>query len=137
MAGTLAEIARHTLRGEFRRFDPRNARVVLVEGMVRVLPAYTADLSERARAQLEQLGVTVWLGRRVTDMDAPGSAARRSTAARGRPTMPFRYRQFGQLATIGRSKAVAMFGKVHIWRWLAWVTWLSAHIFFLIGFRNR
>jgi NADH:ubiquinone reductase (H+-translocating) len=72
MAGTLAEIARHTLKGEFRRFDPRNARVVLVEGMDRVLPPYPPDLSERARAQLERLGVTVWLGRRVTGIDAHG-----------------------------------------------------------------
>ena len=218
MAGTLAEIARHTLKGEFRRFDPRNARVVLVEGTDRVLPPYTTDLSERARRQLEQLGVTVWLGRRVTDIDAAGvrlggdrleaktvvwcagvaasplgatlgvpldrggrvvvepdlsvpghpeiqvigdlafiptheprvpgvapaakqmgrhAARNLIAAAAGRPTLPFRYRDYGQLATIGRSKAVAMFGKVHVWGWLAWVTWLAAHIFFLIGFRNR
>jgi NADH dehydrogenase len=65
-------------------------------------------------------------------------AARNLIAATaGRPTLPFRYRDYGQLATIGRSKAVAMFGKVHVWGWLAWVTWLAAHIFFLIGFRNR
>jgi NADH dehydrogenase len=72
MAGTLAEIARHTLTGEFRRFDPRNARVVLVEAAERVLPPYTPDLSERARLQLERLGVTVWLGRRVTGIDERG-----------------------------------------------------------------
>ncbi|MGH8687890.1 MAG: NAD(P)/FAD-dependent oxidoreductase, partial [Burkholderiales bacterium] len=218
MAGTLAEIARHTLKGEFRRFDPRNARVVLVEGMDRVLPPYPPDLSERARVQLELLGVTVWLGRRVTGIDAQGvqlggdrleaktviwcagvaasplgatlgvpldrggrvivepdlsvpghpeiqvagdlaalpshappvpgvapaakqmgrHAARNLVAAlAGRPTRPFRYRDCGQLATIGRSKAVAMFGRVHVWGWVAWITWLSAHIFFLIGFRNR
>ncbi|MBY0375372.1 MAG: NAD(P)/FAD-dependent oxidoreductase, partial [Bryobacteraceae bacterium] len=72
MAGTLAEISRHTLRGEFRRFDPGNARVVLVEGQERVLPPYPPDLSERARRQLESLGVTVWLGRSVTSIDADG-----------------------------------------------------------------
>ena len=218
MAGMLAEIARHTLKGEFRRFDPRNARVVLVEATDRVLPPYTPDLSERARRQLERLGVTVWLGRRVTgideggvqlggerleaktviwcagvagspvgatlgvpldragrvivepDLSVPGHpevqvvgdlaqvathqppvpgvapaakqmgrhAARNILAAlAGRPARPFRYRDYGQLATIGRSAAVAMFGKVHIWGWLAWVAWLTAHIFFLIGFRNR
>src|SRR5687767_7116595 len=60
LAGTFAEIARHTLRGEFRRIDPRKARVVLVEGTERVLPAYPADLSEKARLQLERLGVTIW-----------------------------------------------------------------------------
>jgi len=218
MAGMLAEISRHTLKGEFRRFDPRNARVVLVEGMERVLPPYPADLSERARVQLERMGVTVWLGRKVTGIDARGvqlggdrleantvvwcagvaaspigatlgvplarggrvivdpdlsvpehpeiqvvgdlaslpaheppvpgvapaakqmgrHAARNIVdALAGRPTRPFRYRDYGQLATIGRSSAVAMFGKVHIWGWLAWVAWLTAHIYFLIGFRNR
>jgi NADH dehydrogenase len=218
MAGTLAEIARHTLKGEFRRFDPRNARVVLVEGMDRVLPPYPPDLSERARVQLERMGVTVWLGRKVTGIDAHGvqlggdrleaktvvwcagvagsplgatlgtplarggrviaepdlsvpghpevqvvgdlaflpdhqppvpgvapaakqmgrHAARNIVAAlAGRPARPFRYRDYGQLATIGRSSAVAMFGKVRIWGWLAWVAWLTAHIYFLIGFRNR
>src|SRR5258707_14014535 len=56
LAGAFAEIARHTLRGEFRRFDPRNARVVLVEGGERVLPSYPPRLSERARLQLQRLG---------------------------------------------------------------------------------
>src|SRR6185312_11333880 len=74
LAGTLAEIARQTLRGEFRRYDPRNARVMLVEGSDRVLPPYPADLSEKARLQLERLGVTVWLGKRVTGVDADGVA---------------------------------------------------------------
>ena len=218
MAGTLAEIARHTLRGEFRRFDPGNARVVLVEGMDRVLPPFPPDLSERARLQLERLGVTVWVGKRVTKIDADGvelggerleartvvwcagvaasplgatlgvpldrggrvivepdlsvpghpeiqvigdlaslpaheprvpgvapaakqmgrHAARNILAAlAGAPTTAFRYRDYGQLATIGRSKAVALFGTTRLWGWPAWVTWLTAHVFFLIGFRNR
>ena len=218
MAGMLAEIARHTLKGEFRRFDPRNARVVLVEAMDRVLPPYTPDLSERARMQLERIGVTVWLGRKVTGIDARGvqlggdrleaktvvwcagvaasplgatlgvplerggrvivepdlsvpghpeiqvvgdlafqsdhqppvpgvapaakqmgrhAAHNIMAALAGKPTRPFRYRDYGQLATIGRSKAVAMFGRIHVWGWLAWVAWLTAHIYFLIGFRNR
>jgi NADH dehydrogenase len=72
LSGAFAEIARHTLTGEFRRFDPRNARVVLVEGGARVLPGYPATLSERARLQLERLGVTVWADRRVTGIDAEG-----------------------------------------------------------------
>ena len=72
LAGMLAEIARHTLRGEFRRFDSSNARIVLVEGAERVLPTFPADLSQKARLQLERLGVTVWLGRRVTSIDADG-----------------------------------------------------------------
>ena len=218
MAGTLAEIARHTLKGEFRRFDPRNTRVVLVEASDRVLPPYPSDLSEKARLQLERLGVTVWLGRRVTGIDARGvqlgndrleantviwcagvaatpigatlgvpldrtgrvivepdlsvpgyaevqvvgdlallashqppvpgvapaakqmgrHAARNILdALKGKPAQPFLYRDYGQLATIGRSAAVAMFGRLHFSGWLAWVTWLTAHIYFLIGFRNR
>jgi len=218
LAGTLAEIARRTLRGEFRRFDPRDARIVLVEGADRVLPAYPPDLSEKARIQLERLGVTVWLGRRVTGVDeggvqlgedrlaartiiwAAGVAAsplgaslgvpldragrvivepdlsvpgfpeiqvvgdlaaipshrppvpaiapaatqmgRHATAnilrrLRGEQPRPFRYRDRGQLATIGRSAAVAVFGRIRLWGYPAWIMWLLAHIYFLIGFRNR
>ena len=50
---------------------------------------------------------------------------------------PFRYRDYGTLATIGRAKAVAQFGPVHVSGWPAWVLWAVAHIFFLIGFRDR
>jgi len=218
MAGTLAEIARHTLRGEFRHYDPRNARVVLIEGGERVLPGYPADLSEKARLQLERLGVSVWLGHLVSGVDAdgvqvgderlaaktvvwaagvaasplgatlgapldragrvivepdlslaghpeisligdlaalpwhsppvPGTAppakqmGRRAAKnillrLRGKPTKAFRYRDYGSLATIGRSKAVALLGRMKLSGYPAWVMWLTAHIFFLIGFRNR
>jgi len=214
LAGTLAEISRHTLRGEFRRFDPRNARVVLVEGSDRVLPSYPADLSEKALGQLERLGVTVWLGKRVTGVDAEGvsmgserlsaktviwaagvasSPLGRALGApldrsgrvrvapdlsvpghpeifvagdlaavdgvpgiapaakqmgrhaslnilnsiRGRERRPFRYRDYGQLATIGRHAAVAVIGRLKLTGFLAWFVWLTAHIYFLINFRNR
>jgi NADH dehydrogenase len=214
LAGTLAEIARHTLRGEFRRFDPRNARVVLVEGSERVLPPYARDLSEKARRQLEHLGVTVWLGKLVTAIDADGvtlgqdrlaaktvlwaagvaaSPLGRSLGATldrqgrvkveadlslpghpevfvvgdlaavegvpgiapaakqmgrhaalnikmsvaGKPRKTFRYRDYGQLATIGRNAAVAEIGRMHLSGYPAWLTWLVAHIYFLINFRNR
>jgi NADH dehydrogenase len=217
LAGTLAEIARHTLKGEFRRYDPRNARVVLVEGTDRVLPPYPPDLSEKARVQLERLGVTVWLGRRVTGIDAGGvSFANDRLEARtviwaagvassplgralgapldragrvrvepdlsvpGHPeifvagdlaavggekpvpgiapaakqmgrhaarnvilslknqkTAAFRYRDYGQLATIGRAAAVVDMGRFKISGFLAWIVWLVAHIYFLINFRNR
>jgi NADH dehydrogenase len=56
---------------------------------------------------------------------------------RGLESMPFRYRDYGQLATIGRSAAVAMFGKVKLSGLIAWVVWVVAHIYFLINFRNR
>jgi NADH dehydrogenase len=72
MAGTLAEIARHTLRGEFRHIDPARARVILLEGTSRVLPPYAPDLSEHARRSLESLGVTVRTGALVTGVDATG-----------------------------------------------------------------
>jgi NADH dehydrogenase len=214
LAGTLAEIARRTLTGEFRRFDPRNTRVVLVEGTDRVLPPYPPDLSEKARLQLERLGVTVWLGKRVTAVDAEGVtlgadriaartvlwAAGVTSSPLGRslgapvdragrvqvepdltvpghpeihvvgdlaalegvpgiapaakqmgrhaarnivlslkdmPTRPFRYRDYGQLATIGRNAAVAMIGKLHFSGYPAWLLWLLAHVYFLINFRNR
>jgi NADH dehydrogenase len=69
MAGTLIEIAHHTLSGEFRRIDPHQARVVLVEGSERVLGAYPPDLSEKARTQLSKLGVDVRTGSRVTAIE--------------------------------------------------------------------
>lgn len=72
MAGTMAEIARHTLCGEFRRIDSRHARVVLLEGNDRVLPPFPSDLSEKARKQLEKLGVEVRTSCRVTAIDADG-----------------------------------------------------------------
>lgn len=72
MAGTLIEIARHTLRGEFRRIDPLQTRVVLLEGGERVLQAYPPDLSEKARQQLVKLGVEVSTGSRVTEIDPSG-----------------------------------------------------------------
>ncbi|HET9579559.1 MAG TPA: NAD(P)/FAD-dependent oxidoreductase [Usitatibacter sp.] len=214
LAGQVVEIARHTLRGEFRRYDPRNARVVLVEGGDRVLPAYPTDLSGKALAQLERLGVTVWVGKSVTGVDANGVAmgeerlnaktvlwaagvassplgrcldAPRDRAGRvlvapdlsvpghaeifvvgdlaavegvpgiapaakqmgahaarnilrrlaGKPGEPFRYRDYGQLATIGRRAAVADFGRFRLSGFTAWFVWLWAHIYFLINFRNR
>jgi NADH dehydrogenase len=214
LAGTFAEIARHTLRGEFRRIDPHSARVVLVEGTERVLPAYPPDLSRKAQLQLERLGVTVWPSRLVTGVDAQGiqigaerlsaktvvwaagvaaSPLGRSLGApldragrvrvapdlsvpghpeifvvgdlaaiegvpgiapaakqmgrhaaknilaslKGGKTRPFRYRDQGQLATIGRNAAVVVMGRMKLSGFPAWLVWLVAHIYFLINFRNR
>ena len=214
LAGTFAEIARHTLRGEFRRIDPHSARVVLVEGTERVLPAYPPDLSRKAQIQLERLGVTVWPSRLVTGVDAQGiqigaerlsaktvvwaagvaaSPLGRSLGApldragrvhvapdlsvpghpeifvvgdlaaiegvpgiapaakqmgrhaaknilaslKGGKTRPFRYRDQGQLATIGRNAAVVVMGRMKLSGFPAWLVWLVAHIYFLINFRNR
>ncbi len=68
LAGTLAEIARHTLRNDFRKIDTRTARVLLIEAGPRVLSAFTEDLSEKARKQLEKLGVEVHTGAPVSEI---------------------------------------------------------------------
>jgi NADH:ubiquinone reductase (H+-translocating) len=236
MAGTLAEIARDTLSGEFRRIDPASARILLLEGGSRVLQAMPEDLSHRAQQQLERLGVEVRVNARVTAIDgnqvqvqpatgepysihshcviwAAGVAASplgrqlaqatgvpadragrvpvqpdlsvaghpeisvvgdlavalshlkgheprpvpgvspaakqmgRTAAAnilrrlRSEPTQPFRYRDYGNLATIGRNAAVvdlaSPIGHFKFSGYPAWLFWLFAHIYFLIGFRNR
>jgi NADH:ubiquinone reductase (H+-translocating) len=219
LAGTLAEIARHTLPREFRHCDPRQSSVLLVEAGPRVLPAFDPLLSEKARLQLERLGVGVLTGSAVTTIDAggvhlgerrldahtvlwaAGVAASPLGALLGAPTdragrvqvlgdltlpghdhvfvvgdlasiatdgkpvpgvapaakqmgeyvarlirarlagdatpSPFRYRDDGALATIGRLAAVAQFGRLKLSGALAWWVWLTAHVYFLIGFRNR
>src|SRR5512145_1967590 len=214
LAGQFAEIARHTLKGEFRRIDPHSARVMLVEGANRILGAYPPDLSMKAQLQLERLGVTTWVGRMVTNVDGEGVSlgndrisAKTVVWAAGvaasplvrsldvpldragrvkvepdlsvpghseifvigdlaslegvpgiapaakqmgrltaqnikrlmqrKKTVPFRYRDWGQLATIGRNSAVAVIGKLKLSGYIAWLMWLLAHIYFLINFRNR
>jgi NADH dehydrogenase len=219
MAGALAEVARHTLAREFRRFDPRTARIILVEAGPRILTAYPEELSRSAVLQLEGLGVQVWTGAPVTGIDDSGvsiggdrlmartvvwaagvqaspmgkalgasldragrvkvtpeltlpghpevfvigdlasveqdgrpvpgvapaamqmgrhTAANIARAVRGEALVPFRYRDKGSLATIGRSAGVAWFGgRRTLSGFLAWAAWLGIHVFFLIGFRNR
>lgn len=218
LAGTLAEIARHTLPREFRRSDPRSANVHLVEAGPRVLPSMPPSLSEKARAQLARLGVEVLTGQAVTGIDERGVwlgerridartvlwaagvaasplgaqlGAERDRAGRvkvepdlslpghpevfvigdlaslaldgkpvpgvapaakqmgayvgaairdrlaGRAPTPFRYRDYGNLATIGRMAAVVDLRGLRLTGVFAWLFWLIAHVFFLIGFRNR
>jgi NADH dehydrogenase len=220
LAGTLAEIARHTLPREFRRSDPRRARVLLVEAGPRLLAAFDPTLSAKAQRQLERLGVEVRTGTAVTSIDgggvclgdtrldartvlwAAGVAASplgrqldapvdragrvrvaadlslpahpevfvvgdlacversdgtlvpgvapaakqmgRHVAGRIRARLdadstpaPFHYKDQGALATIGRMAAVAQFGRLRLSGPPAWWVWLVAHIYFLIGFRNR
>ncbi len=218
LAGAFAEIALYAMQRDFRIIDPREAKIVLIEGLPRILPTYPETLSEKAKRQLESFDVEVRTGQLVTyvdengvsigeerieaktviwaagvqasplaqtiggpldkagrievspDLSVPGRpeifvvgdlaaieqggrrvpgvaqaaiqegkhAAR--TIAReigGRPRMPFRYRDKGSLATIGRAAAVADLGRVRLSGWIAWAAWLGIHIFFLIGFRNR
>jgi NADH dehydrogenase len=72
LAGALAELSRHTLVDEFRRFHPGDARILLVEAGDRVLSAYSPRLSRKAHRQLERLGVEILTGAPVTDIDATG-----------------------------------------------------------------
>lgn len=72
LAGAIAELARFTVAGDFRRFDPRQARVLLVEAGDRVLSAFDPALSAKALASLQKLGVEVRLATRVTDVNAEG-----------------------------------------------------------------
>ena len=69
-----------------------------------------------------------------------GRYAARAILARiagNRPVEPFRYRDFGNLATIGRKAAVADFGRIRLSGFPAWLVWSFAHLWFLVGFRNR
>ncbi|HEY3594657.1 MAG TPA: NAD(P)/FAD-dependent oxidoreductase, partial [Polyangiaceae bacterium] len=72
LAGALAEIARGSLAQDFRRFDPRQAKVILVEGLPRLLTTYPEDLSARAAESLKRLGVDVRLKSMVTDVREDG-----------------------------------------------------------------
>jgi NADH:ubiquinone reductase (H+-translocating) len=72
MAGAIAEIARLTIANDFRRIDPRTARIILLEAGPRVLPALPQDLSDYAAAALTRMGVDVRTSTRVTNCDARG-----------------------------------------------------------------
>jgi NADH dehydrogenase len=72
MAGQIAELARDTLRRDFRAIDPRGARILLVEAADRVLTSFPPSLSAKAERSLQRLGVTVLTGRTVIGIDAAG-----------------------------------------------------------------
>jgi len=230
MAGQIAELARDTLRRDFRAIDPRAGRVLLVETADRVLTSFPPSLSRKAARSLEHLGVTPLLDRTVVDIDehavtieTSGGGAERIPARtviwaagvtasglaaqlgeltgaeldragrvavgpdltlpghpevlalgdmvrvrgedgktlalpgvapvamqqgryaaklvrarlRGRRIGPFRYRDKGNLATIGRARAVADLHVIRLSGFPAWATWLVVHLWYLIGFQNR
>src|SRR5437763_10999808 len=115
MAGQIAELARDTLRRDFRSIDPRNGRILLVEAADRVLTSFPESLSRRPATSLER----------------PGDRLR------GRSTPSFRYRDKGNLATIGRASAVADLRGLKLSGLLAWLIWLVVHLWYLVGFQNR
>jgi NADH:ubiquinone reductase (H+-translocating) len=230
MAGQIGELARDTLRHDFRTIDPRTARILLVEALDRILTTFPPLLSGKAARSLEKLGVTVLTSRTVVGIDgdsvtiedASGKADRipsrtviwaagvtasslgarlaeltgaesdragRVTVEadltlpghpevfalgdmvrvrgpdgaptvlpgvapvamqqgryaakvvearlRSRETRPFRYRDKGNLATIGRAAAVADIKGLRLSGFIAWFVWLTVHLFYLVGFQNR
>lgn len=72
LAGAMAEVARRAMPSEFRSIDTASARIMLVEGGSTLLPGFAAAHAQRAKADLERLGVDVWLNARVTDIDEHG-----------------------------------------------------------------
>jgi NADH:ubiquinone reductase (H+-translocating) len=230
MAGQIAELARDTMRRDFRHIDPRGAQVLLIEALDRVLTGFPDSLSHKAERSLKNLGVTPLLQRMVVGIDdesvtvgvpdggtemipartkiwaagvtasslarrlgeltgagvdrggrvtvepdltlpghpevfAVGDMVRVRTTGgsvetlpgvapvamqqgryaakvvwaryRNQSTEPFHYHDKGNLATIGRARAVADLHTVRLSGFFAWVTWLVVHLFYLIGFQNR
>jgi NADH dehydrogenase len=230
IAGQIGELARDTLRNNFRQIDSRSAKVLLVETTDRILTTFPRSLSAKAERSLARLGVTTMLGHSVVDVDADGvtvsaageekqriatrtviwaagvnasglagrlaerSGAEPDRAGRltvepdltlpghpevvalgdmvrvrdgaggvqdlpglapvaiqqgvyaarlvrdrlnGRSTAPFRYRDKGNVATIGRGRAVVDLHLVRISGLPAWLGWVAIHLWYLIGFQNR
>ena len=90
MAGTLIEIARHSLKGEFRHIDPAHAQVLLIEGSPRVLQAMPEGLSHKAQQQLEALGVQVRVNARVVHIDTTGLQVETPSATPGASAASYR-----------------------------------------------
>jgi NADH dehydrogenase len=70
MAGSISDLARNTLRRDFRTLDPAGSRIILIEGHNRVLPPFHENLSAKAQRALHKLGVEVWTSTRVLDIQA-------------------------------------------------------------------
>lgn len=221
LAGAIAEMAKHTLKRDFRTIDATQARVMLIQSGDRVLKQFPEKLSDYGQKALTELGVEVHLGDRVTNINAQGVqvgdrfvrartviwaagvqassiggllgvkldrcgqvlvgndlsipghnnvfvAGDLAAASDGAGGMlpglapvamqqgrylgnlinraithpaadrkPFKYVDKGQMATIGRRRAVAQTGKLKLTGTLAWAAWLFIHILYLNGFRNR
>jgi NADH dehydrogenase len=226
MAGQIGEIARDTLRRDFRTIDPAGARIILAEAADRILGSFPPSLSAKAQQSLAELGVTTMTDHAVVGLDdgsvtmngpdgqavvvptrtaiwaagvtasplakllADAAGTEVDRAGRllvapdltvpghpdayaigdmvqvrgGKPLMgvapvamqqgryvartiiarrrggrvrPFRYIDKGNVATIGRARAVADLHGIHLSGFPAWVFWLALHLYYLIGFQNR
>jgi NADH:ubiquinone reductase (H+-translocating) len=82
LAGALAEIANETLKNDFRRINPKDARIILMEGGDRVLTAYPPDLSEKAEILVRRLGVEIMKGVMATGVDSTGVTYKRGDATK-------------------------------------------------------
>jgi len=227
LAGALGEIANDTLRHDFRKIDPSEAQIILIEGADRVLPSYPRSLSTAAQRMLEGLGVTVRTAHFVTDVGPTGVRVSKGEQSEtiptrtilwaagvlasplgrillnqagaaldksgrvvvepdctvpGRPEIfvigdlanfshqtgaplpgvaqpaiqqgryvarvieerlrggeidPFRYRDKGSLATLGRSAAVADLHWLRLSGLSAWLIWIFIHLLYIVEFQNR
>lgn len=219
LAGILPDIAHHSMLDDFRNFDPRDTKIMLLEGGSRLLTAFEPDLAARALHDLQGLGVDVHLNAVVTriekdavyvgeqriptrtvlwaagnqasplarslgapldragrvlvepDLSVPGHpevfvtgdlaainkengqlvpAVAPAANQMGKlaaknvkrllaelPTLKFKYRDKGNLATIGRYRAIAEIGPVKLRGQFAWWFWLLIHLMYLATFRNR
>src|SRR5499426_1816989 len=72
MAGAIADMVRGTLKSDFRRVDPRSARIILIEGAPRIVPTFAESLSRQAHARLTKMGVEIRTNARVETVDAEG-----------------------------------------------------------------
>ncbi len=221
LAGAIGEMSRFTLTKDFKKIDTSRTRIILIEGMARILGSYHESLSKKAARDLENLGVQVWTNAMVTKIDdegvyvgeehikastvlwaagvSPSALSANLPFAKDRagriitegnctvtgfanifvagdqsahPTSdgkylpglapvaiqqgryigdflihkvtkqnteykPFRYLDKGQMATIGRKRAVLQAFGFRLSGVIAWYAWLFVHIYYLIGFKNR
>ncbi len=107
MAGAVAEIARYTLKGNFRHINPADARILLLEGADRVLSTYPPDLSQNVLDTLSQMGVTVQTGTLVTDVQAQGVVTKRGDQTEFIPARTIVWAAGIQASPIGRMAAQA------------------------------
>jgi NADH:quinone reductase (non-electrogenic) len=131
-----AGVSASPLGRELRAPTDRNGRVLVDADLT--LPGHPEVFVIGDLASLKQSEGTLLPGVAPVAMQQGRWVAKQIAAdMAGKPRKPFHYVDKGSLATIGRAAAVADFGKVHISGFLAWLSWLFIHIFFLVGFRNR